>query len=185
MGKPLPLPFFTSPLSFFYRPDALPAAQPAASQHWRHIIRPSNKHYNFKSTCICLPYPPLTAGSEGMPPAAGYKETNWSPCTSVWAKHTKTQQPVSRTCLNGWFLPGLLLSGLQVDRQTARNLDAKVNLSSERDHSQSVTIFDLWFQDQGLCLRNTRLQFLKCSSPKPNIVALISRQCLICHYIVY
>jgi len=28
----------TSPLSF-YRPDALPAAQPAASKHWRHNIR--------------------------------------------------------------------------------------------------------------------------------------------------
>jgi len=27
----------TSPLSF-YRPDALPAAQPTASKHWRRII---------------------------------------------------------------------------------------------------------------------------------------------------
>ena len=27
----------TSPLSF-YRPDALPAAQPTASKHWRHIL---------------------------------------------------------------------------------------------------------------------------------------------------
>jgi len=27
----------TSPLSF-YRPDALPAAQPTASKHWRHYI---------------------------------------------------------------------------------------------------------------------------------------------------
>jgi len=26
----------TPPLSFFYRPDALPAAQPTASKHWRH-----------------------------------------------------------------------------------------------------------------------------------------------------
>ena len=26
-----------SPLSFFYRPDALPAAQPTASKHWRHL----------------------------------------------------------------------------------------------------------------------------------------------------
>ena len=24
--------------SFFYRPDALPAAQPTASRHWRHIL---------------------------------------------------------------------------------------------------------------------------------------------------
>jgi len=30
----------TSPFSFFYRPDALPAAQPTASKHW-HCI---NKH---------------------------------------------------------------------------------------------------------------------------------------------
>jgi len=28
----------TSPLSF-YRPDALPAAQPTASKHWRHSRR--------------------------------------------------------------------------------------------------------------------------------------------------
>jgi len=27
----------TPPLKFFYRPDALPAAQPTASKHWRHI----------------------------------------------------------------------------------------------------------------------------------------------------
>ena len=27
----------TRPLKFFYRPDALPAAQPTASKHWRHI----------------------------------------------------------------------------------------------------------------------------------------------------
>jgi len=26
----------TPPLKFFYRPDALPAAQPTASKHWRH-----------------------------------------------------------------------------------------------------------------------------------------------------
>jgi len=30
---PLPPPLFV-----FYRPDALPAAQPTASKHWRHII---------------------------------------------------------------------------------------------------------------------------------------------------
>jgi len=27
----------TPPLNFFYRPDALPAAQPTASKHWRQI----------------------------------------------------------------------------------------------------------------------------------------------------
>ena len=26
------------PLSFFYRPDALPAAQPTVSKHWRHLL---------------------------------------------------------------------------------------------------------------------------------------------------
>jgi len=36
-----------------------------------------------------LPYPPLTAGSDGM---AGYRETNWSPCTSGWAEHAKTRK---------------------------------------------------------------------------------------------
>jgi len=36
----------TPPLSFFYRPDALPAAQPTASKHWRQNWRKqySNKH---------------------------------------------------------------------------------------------------------------------------------------------
>ena len=28
----------TPPLKFFYRPDALPAAQPTASKHWRHTL---------------------------------------------------------------------------------------------------------------------------------------------------
>ena len=28
----------TPPLSFFYRPDALPAAQPTVSKHWRHCL---------------------------------------------------------------------------------------------------------------------------------------------------
>ena len=31
----------TPPLSFFYRSDALPAAQPTASKHWRDICSPS------------------------------------------------------------------------------------------------------------------------------------------------
>ena len=31
----------TSPLSFFYRPDALPATQPTASKHWRHNLKVS------------------------------------------------------------------------------------------------------------------------------------------------
>jgi len=30
----------TPPLSFFYRPDALPAAQPTASKHWRQLPFP-------------------------------------------------------------------------------------------------------------------------------------------------
>ena len=30
----------TPPLCFFYRPDALPAAQPTTSKHWRHQIKP-------------------------------------------------------------------------------------------------------------------------------------------------
>jgi len=36
----------TSPLSF-YRPDALPAAQPAVSKLWRH----GSRSYNF--LCLC------------------------------------------------------------------------------------------------------------------------------------
>jgi len=32
--------------SAFYRPDALPAAQPTASKHWRHIIIVIIIHYH-------------------------------------------------------------------------------------------------------------------------------------------
>jgi len=35
----------TSPLRFFYRPDALPAAQPTASKHWRPKYE-NNTHKN-------------------------------------------------------------------------------------------------------------------------------------------
>ena len=30
--------------SVFYRPDALPAAQPTASKHWRHIVKMGRKY---------------------------------------------------------------------------------------------------------------------------------------------
>ena len=44
----------TPPLSFFYRPDALPAAQPTASKHWRQ------KHWSTKSAyCVALNYPTI------------------------------------------------------------------------------------------------------------------------------
>ena len=33
--------------SVFYRPDALPAAQPTASKHWRHSINQSVNQYSF------------------------------------------------------------------------------------------------------------------------------------------
>jgi len=33
----------TSPLSF-YRPDALPVAQPTVSKNWRHVANPENDH---------------------------------------------------------------------------------------------------------------------------------------------
>jgi len=37
--------------SVFYRPDALPAAQPTVSKHWRHKhIRKSNSHFNHPIT---------------------------------------------------------------------------------------------------------------------------------------
>ena len=53
--------------SGFYRPDALPAAQPSASKHWRHNLR-SSTNSNNKSLCrLCVGIPlatkitPLTA----------------------------------------------------------------------------------------------------------------------------
>jgi len=42
----------TPPLSF-YRPDALPAAQPTASKHWRHKETYSTSHLNIK-TYLCF-----------------------------------------------------------------------------------------------------------------------------------
>jgi len=54
MCKSAPCPSqVTTPIthhSVFYRPDALPAAQPTASKHWRHIpkpyIKPNNSNNN-------------------------------------------------------------------------------------------------------------------------------------------
>ena len=43
----------TPPLSF-YRPDALPAAQPTASKHWRHIT--FTAFIQFKTLRINVPY---------------------------------------------------------------------------------------------------------------------------------
>jgi len=36
----------------FYRPDALPAAQPTASKHWRHNAVYYNSTYNQKGHCV-------------------------------------------------------------------------------------------------------------------------------------
>ena len=33
---------------FFYRPDALPAAQPTVSKHWRHMLLNQFTHYLFR-----------------------------------------------------------------------------------------------------------------------------------------
>jgi len=40
--------------SVFYRPDALPAAQPTASKHWRQIHLYTHKKRNLNLTNICL-----------------------------------------------------------------------------------------------------------------------------------
>ena len=37
--------------SVFYRPDALPAAQPTASKHWRQWVDPDNRPLN---GCVCV-----------------------------------------------------------------------------------------------------------------------------------
>jgi len=39
----------TQPLSFFYWPDALPAAQPTVSKHWRHIQQKCVQWYSSNS----------------------------------------------------------------------------------------------------------------------------------------
>ena len=44
------------PLSFFYRPDALPDAQPTASKHWRETQMGNTDHTDYRQTCtIVLP----------------------------------------------------------------------------------------------------------------------------------
>ena len=54
--------------SGFYRPDALPAAQPTASKHWRQITQPTaycNKSYDFSDSLnmlsICYKLRPVLA----------------------------------------------------------------------------------------------------------------------------
>ena len=59
--------------SVFYRPDALPAAQPTASKHWRHAV--------------CLSAPIIIAGRIIKPPSNlvnGKESTTWS---MVWGLH--------------------------------------------------------------------------------------------------
>jgi len=46
----------TSPLKFFYRPDALPAAQPTVSKHWRHLKHWRHKEFNHVQVCCALIY---------------------------------------------------------------------------------------------------------------------------------
>jgi len=50
----------TPPLSF-YRPDALPAAQPTASKHWRHNLYPCNSNFAL-APISTLVWPALVAG---------------------------------------------------------------------------------------------------------------------------
>jgi len=40
--------------SVFYRPDALPAAEPTASKHWRHFLRPNVYEKKFTGFCQVL-----------------------------------------------------------------------------------------------------------------------------------
>ena len=46
----------TSPLKFFYRPDALPAAQPTASKHRRHLLLHSYENTSTVANCKQQPY---------------------------------------------------------------------------------------------------------------------------------
>ena len=46
----------TPPLKVFYRPDALPAAQPTASKHWRHVVA-DHTMWNSGGSCTHLPLP--------------------------------------------------------------------------------------------------------------------------------
>jgi len=56
----------TPPLCF-YRPDALPAAQPTASKHWRHIV------CNTESIFLCV-----STSEAQPPPATHYHFNHWS-----------------------------------------------------------------------------------------------------------
>jgi len=48
----------TPPLSFFYRPDALTAAQPTASKHWRHFkkLNLTKQNKNNYNNSLSLPF---------------------------------------------------------------------------------------------------------------------------------
>jgi len=49
--------------SVFYRPDALPAAQPTASKHWRHIMLCNKKKYKNQAGMNLTPPPPQNSNA--------------------------------------------------------------------------------------------------------------------------
>jgi len=58
----------TPPLSFFYSLDALPAAQPTASKHWRQLLfTVTHTHTHTRLTALCLG-PPGWAGTRKIKP---------------------------------------------------------------------------------------------------------------------
>ena len=92
----------TWPLSF-YRPDALPAAQPTASKHWRHI---SPKYNN--TTIVLWPFVRDYPG-EPVPEETFTHPPSWSSSNLYQLLPSKTIHsilPVQITCL-AVFLPNL------------------------------------------------------------------------------
>jgi len=49
----------TPPLSFFYRPDALPATQSTATKHWRPNIQTYNQYFNTITAQLVINIPML------------------------------------------------------------------------------------------------------------------------------
>jgi len=64
--------------SVFYRPDALPAAQPTVSKHWRHIFT-----YLLKYICFTFSAPPCSFGCN----APGFIRWFWC-CIGHWLAYS-------------------------------------------------------------------------------------------------
>ena len=93
----------TPPLKFFYRPDALPAAQPTASKHWRQVrVSICIAHNNQESQCAVV---------DDVGAGAACIQINWIANWNNWAVSWRYRFNGSKQmviCTLKWRISGVL-----------------------------------------------------------------------------